>query len=144
MAAIFYRPLCVNWMISECKTAVTIQYKVSARGIYFILHINIYILENFPVYVIVCRLMSEWLNLNSTSTEESQEISMMNFRFNTGNNPFLNPWTGSSLVQVMACHLFSAKPQPKQIMIYCQLDPKEQTSAKSESKFEHFLSQKCI
>ena len=34
------------------------------------------------------------------------------------------PW--STLVLVMACHLLSAKPLPKPVLIYCQLDPKEQ------------------
>ena len=31
-------------------------------------------------------------------------------------------WAGSSLVQVMACHLFSIKPLPKPMSTYCQLN----------------------
>ena len=34
------------------------------------------------------------------------------------------------LVQVMACHLFSAEPLPEPMQASCQLDPKEQTSVK--------------
>ena len=31
--------------------------------------------------------------------------------------------TGSTLVQVMACHMVSAKPLPEPVLTYCQLDP---------------------
>ena len=34
-------------------------------------------------------------------------------------------WTGSPLVQVMACHLLGTKPLPKPMLIYCQLEPKD-------------------
>ena len=50
----------------------------------------------------------------------------------------------SSLVQIMACHLFGTKPLSQPILYYCQLDPKEQTSVKLHSKFRHFHSRKCI
>ena len=36
-------------------------------------------------------------------------------------------WTGSSLVHIMACHLFGAKPLPEPIMTSCQLDPWQQS-----------------
>ena len=39
-------------------------------------------------------------------------------------------WTGPALAQVMACHLFGAKPLPEPTLTYCQLDPWEQTSVK--------------
>ena len=32
-------------------------------------------------------------------------------------------WTGSVLVQVMACRLFGAKPLPEPMLVYCQLVP---------------------
>ena len=35
-------------------------------------------------------------------------------------------WTGSSLLQLMACHLFGTKPQPEPMLVCCQLDPWEQ------------------
>ena len=47
-------------------------------------------------------------------------------------------WTGSALVQVMACCLFSTKPLPKPMLVYYQLDPQEQTSVKFESKYKIF------
>ena len=32
-------------------------------------------------------------------------------------------WTGSSLVQLKACHRFGTKPLPETMLTYCQLDP---------------------
>ena len=45
-------------------------------------------------------------------------------------------WTGSVLVQVMACRRFGAEPLPDPMLIYCQLDPKEHTSVKFEAKYK--------
>ena len=57
---------------------------------------------------------------------------------------YICQWTGPALVQVMACHLFGAKPLPEPMLTYCQLDPWELTSAKFESKYKSFHSGKCI
>ena len=46
---------------------------------------------------------------------------------------YMRPWAGSTLVQVMACRLFGAKPLPEPMLTFCQLDPQEQTSVKFES-----------
>ena len=40
--------------------------------------------------------------------------------------------------------LFSAKPLVKPLLTYCQLDPKEQISAKDELRFWNFHPEKCI
>ena len=56
----------------------------------------------------------------------------------------MHQWIGSALVQIMACHLFSAKPLSKPMLSYYQLDPQEQTSVKFQSKYKPFHSQKCI
>ena len=55
----------------------------------------------------------------------------------------MRQWTGSSLVQVMACRLFGAKPLPEPMLSYCQLDSWEHISVKYESEFYHFHSRKC-
>ena len=47
-------------------------------------------------------------------------------------------WTGSSLVQVMAWHLFGAKPLPDPMLTYHQLHPQEHASMKLESKYKSF------
>ena len=51
---------------------------------------------------------------------------------------YMRKWTGSALVQVMACRLFGAKPLPEPMPVYCWLDPYEQTSVKFELKYKPF------
>ena len=46
--------------------------------------------------------------------------------------------SGPALLQVMACRLLGAKPLPKPMQTYCQVDAKERTSIKSESKYKTF------
>ena len=41
---------------------------------------------------------------------------------------------GSSLVQVIACLLFGAKPLPEMMLSYCQLEPLEHISVIFESR----------
>ena len=48
---------------------------------------------------------------------------------------YMRQRTGSSLVHVMACRLFGAKPLPEHTLAYCQLDSWEQISVKFESEF---------
>ena len=57
---------------------------------------------------------------------------------------YMHQWTGSALVQIMACCLFEAKPLPEPMLVYRQLDPWEQVSVKFEWEFYHFLSRKYI
>ena len=56
----------------------------------------------------------------------------------------MRQWTGSALLQIMACRLFGTKPLPDPMMAYSQLDSWEQISVKFESEFYHFHSIKCI
>ena len=56
----------------------------------------------------------------------------------TGQKP--NP----SLVQIMACFLFCAKPLSQRMMENCKLNPWEQTSVKSYAKFVYFLSRQDV
>ena len=44
------------------------------------------------------------------------------FKFNTFRPGDAHQWNGSSLVQVMTCHLFSTKPLPEPMLTTCQLD----------------------
>ena len=57
---------------------------------------------------------------------------------------YMRQWTGSALLQVMACRLFGDKPLPEPMLAYCQLGSWEQISVKLESEFFHFRSRKCI
>ena len=51
---------------------------------------------------------------------------------------YMRHWIRSTLVQIMACCLFGAKPLFKPMLRYCQLDPYEQTSVKFLSKYKTF------
>ena len=57
-----------------------------------------------------------------------------NFNASLPSVAYMSQWIGSALVQIMACRLFGAKPLSKPLSGYRQLDPKEQTSVKFESK----------
>ena len=52
-------------------------------------------------------------------------------------------WTGSALVQIMACRLSGAKPLSEPVLTNCQLDPKEHIWLKFYLKFKYFISRKC-
>ena len=57
---------------------------------------------------------------------------------------YMHRWTGSALVQIMACHLLGTKPLSEPILDYYQLLPKEHTAVKFQSKYKTFYSRKCI
>ena len=57
---------------------------------------------------------------------------------------YMRQWTGSSLLQVMVCCLFGAKPLPEPMLAYCQFDSLECISVEFEWEFYHFHSRKCI
>ena len=65
--------------------------------------------------------------------------STWNHRLNTHSPPpsatYLLQWIGSALVQIMACHLFSAQPLSEPVLGYWQLDPSEQTSVHQTQNF---------
>ena len=69
------------------------------------------------------------------------------FLININSSPpsatYMRQWTGSSLVQVIACRLFGTKPLPEPMRNDCQLDSWEQISVKFESDFYRFHSRKC-
>ena len=56
----------------------------------------------------------------------------------------MRQWTGSSLVQVIECRLFGAKPLPESKLADCQLYCWKQVSVKFEFEFYHFRARKCI
>ena len=57
---------------------------------------------------------------------------------------YMCQWIRSTLVQIMACRLFGAKPLSKPMEGYCQLGPSKKMSVIFESKYKTFHSQKCI
>ena len=75
-----------------------------------------------------------------------EHFSFSTLRFNSSppSVAYMHRWTGSTLFQIMAWRRDGAKPLSKPMLKYCWLDPWEQTSVKSQSKFRHFHSRKCI
>ena len=57
---------------------------------------------------------------------------------------YMRQWTGSALVQVMACRVFGAKILHEPMLTYCELRSLEPISVKFESEFYYFQSGKCI
>ena len=57
---------------------------------------------------------------------------------------YMRQWSGSALVQVMACCLFGTKPLPEPMLVYCHLDSWEHTSVKFESELYHFHSKNAV
>ena len=51
---------------------------------------------------------------------------------------------GSSLVQVMACLLFKAKPSPDSKLTHCELNPKKQTTVRLESICDFFYQENAF
>ena len=83
-------------------------------------------ISKYPrLYWGICVTRSQWVNSSPPSAA------------------YMRQWTGSSLVQVMACRLFGAKPLPEPMLTYCELDSWEHISVKFESEFYHFHSGKC-
>ena len=57
---------------------------------------------------------------------------------------YMYQWTGSSLVEIMACRLYGAKPLSEPMQQNCRVDPSKQILVKFESKYKTFHSWKCI
>ena len=56
---------------------------------------------------------------------------------------YMRQYNIPTLVQIMACRLFGAKPLSEPMLPYSQLDPKELISLKLYLKFRSFHSRKC-
>ena len=48
-----------------------------------------------------------------------------------------------TLLHIMACSLFGAKPSPEPMLPHCQLGPNKHNSVTFSSKFKSFYSRKC-
>ena len=81
-----------------------------------------------------------WCNIVSLG-HNGFEVTQWNIPVNSfpSSVAYMCQWTGSALVQIMACHLFGAKPLPDPILTYCLLEPQEQTLVKIKSKCKTFI-----
>ena len=87
------------------------------------------------IEILLDKLQMNWLEFNWGFNFKLQHRST---DCKTHRPPLVRHWTGSALVQVMACRLFGAKPSPEPMLVYCQLDSWQQISVKLESEFYHF------
>ena len=61
----------------------------------------------------------------------------------TANSAHMRRWTGSAVIQIMACRLDGAKPLSESMMTYYLLDTKEHISEKSYLQSKYFHSREC-
>ena len=92
------------------------------------------------------KLLLEHMFLKN-STEKAQtyhENMFANYTFNSLRpiDAYMRRQHRPSLVQIMFCRLFGAKPLSEPMLTFWQLDPWEETSVKFQSKFKYFHSRK--
>ena len=84
-------------------------------------------------------------HLSGSSLAQEMAWAVSPFHYLTHPTPpgavYMRQWTGSALVQIMACRLLGTNPLSKPMLGYCQLDPQEQTSVKFQSKYKKWRHQ---
>ena len=105
-------------------------------------------MDSLPTHICVTR--PQWVNTMAAgalapyiATQSATIILGMQINPSSSSTAYMCQWSGSALFQVMACRLFDAKPLPKSVLVYCQLDSFEQLSVKFELEFYYFHSRKC-
>ena len=91
-----------------------------------------------------------WLGWNNIETTQAHNW-YMSFQHDIINavdslrpsDAYIHQYNIPTLVQIMACRLFGAKPLSEQMLHYGQLDPKEHISVKFPLKFQSFRLKKC-
>ena len=78
------------------------------------------------------------------TSERSEDIKIIRVDENDINSSplsvaYMRHWTVLALVKIMACRLFGSKPLSKPMLVYCQLDPWEQTLLKILIKIQSFF-----
>ena len=56
----------------------------------------------------------------------------------------MRQWTGSVLLQVMACRLFGANQSPEQMLTYCQLNPRHNLQWNSTHNTKFFIHENAF
>ena len=83
--------------------------------------------DNSWCLILLRRFLMTLSNNVITNVRVNCAIRNVHFTHLPPSDAYMRQWTGSSLVQVMACCLFGDKPLPEPMLIYCWLDLKEQT-----------------
>ena len=93
----------------------------------------------------LCMLLRQNTDIKkSTKYEFLDDIFHITATFNSlkPSDAYMLHWNKPSLAQIMACHLFGTKPLSETMVIFCQLDPKEQYSVKLKSKVKQIKKKK--
>ena len=107
---------------------------------FFYLHLNKRLSKQSQVWWFETQSRSLWRQCNVYMCFVSVSNTFIYINSSSPSAAYMRRWPGSALAQAMACRLFGARS-----MLTCfQLDPKEQTSVKFESKYKMFYSRKCI
>ena len=77
----------------------------------------------YSPFVKVIPLITGGLASQRASNAENISSSWRHHNSSPLSAAYMRPWTGSPLVQIMACRLFGTKPLSKPMLVYCQLDP---------------------
>ena len=144
----------INWHFESPTVIVSVRHQL--KGIFAIIRIRCQI--QTACYSMELEIATNYHCLVPSYTGRDTEMRILyaynpwyehNFNFSaiviiSPNAAYMNQWTWSTLVQVMDCRLFGAKPLPKPMLAYCQLNRWEQTSGKFESNYTtfHFLQGK--
>ena len=114
--------VCLWYAVEHC-------YQTSDKPLSQPIYFHIYALLSLNGLTFIS--MMAWLNDDCISYSTQCRLS----------GRYMCQWTGPSLVQIMACRLFSAKPLSQPIPVHCQLcqlAPREQIQVKFETKYDNF------
>ena len=86
----------------------------------------IWVINNFIAYLVFyssstllwSHHQSVWMAIHTRLCD-----SLLRINLSPPKAAYMHQWTGSALVQIMACRLIGAKPLSKLILGYCQFDP---------------------
>ena len=91
----------------------------------------------------LCCLKYNWNNIMFAWRHHGDE-TLQELNPSPTSAAYMRRWIGTALVQIMACRLFGTEPLSKPMLVYCQLDLKQQTSVKFEWKYIILHWWKCI
>ena len=87
-------------------------------------------------WLLSCNFSGEAKNKFASSNSAMVFDNFSQIIIHWGRGMHMRQYTMPSLVQIMACRLFGAKPLPKPILPFYQLDPKEHISVEFYPKFK--------
>ena len=119
--------MCVDLLLISCNSAImssrTRLPVQILRETYFLFAISIIVMS--AVILVFVLKVNIWCQANMDDCNSFSALQCLYGSFNSSPPcaAYMHQWLGSALVQIMACHLFSAKPLSKPMLGYCELEP---------------------